>query len=150
MNKLRQLIPILVLLLVTSCNAHKKYSDFDYSYSRSGGFDPVYENFLIKGTDAHYSFEGQGRKVRKDYKLSAAEIQVLEDALAASNFRMIQEDRKKLYDNITTSIVVKKGANAASKSDASFIMPADQHRWNQVVKAFEALIASKTNGTVAR
>lgn len=144
MNKIRQIIPLLVLLLLTSCNAHKKYSDFDYSYSRSGGYAPVYENFLIKGNTAHYSFEGHGKKVKKDFKLSPEEIRVLEEILTTNNFRMIQEDRKKLYDNIATAIVVKKGSNTASKSDASFIMPAHQQRWESVVKVFQDLIASKT------
>ncbi len=146
MNKIRQIIPLLVLLVLTSCNAHKKYSDFDYSYSRSGGLAPVYENFLIKGNTAHYSFEGQGKKIKKNLKISADEIRILEEVLTATDFRMIREDRKKLYDNIATAVVVKKGSNTASKSDASLIMPADRDRWISVVQAFQTLIAAKTQG----
>ena len=58
----------LFILLLASCNSQKKYSDFDYSYSRSGGLSPIYENLWIKGKNAHYSFEGQGENVKKDFK----------------------------------------------------------------------------------
>ncbi|MBW8360052.1 MAG: hypothetical protein K0M63_09675 [Weeksellaceae bacterium] len=147
MNKIKQILPMLILLVLVSCNSQKVYSDYDYSYSRSGGLDPVYENFLIKDGTAHYSFEGQGRKIRKDFKISVSELQELENLLTANNFRMIQEDYKKVYDNIGTAISVKKGPNASSKSDASFIMPKDQQRWNNVVKGFQDLLNSKLAGT---
>jgi hypothetical protein len=57
---------------------------------------------------------------------------------------MIQEDYKKLYDYISTSIVVKKGSQSASKSDASYIMDADKARWENVANTFRQLIDSKT------
>lgn len=134
---------ILVALIFTACNTQKKYSDFDMSYSRSGGLSPIYENFLIKGSKAHYSFEGQGKNVKKDVTITNAERKVLEDALSKNNFRTIQEDHKKLYDYITTSINVKTGNQAASKSDGSYIMPQDQARWNNVVAAFTDLMKAK-------
>jgi hypothetical protein len=147
MNKLKQILPILLLLILASCNSQKIYSDYDYSYSRSGGLDPVYENFLIKDGTAHYYYEGQGKKIKKDFKISDAELRELDNLLTANNFRMIQEDYKKVYDYIGTTIAVKKGPNASSKSDASFIMPKDQQRWNNVVRGFQDLLNAKLAGT---
>ncbi len=134
---------LLILFFIASCNTQKVYSDYDYSYSRSGGFAPVYENFLIKGNKAHYSFEGQGKKIKKNFKISSDEIQKLEEVLAANNFRMIQEDRKKLYDYISTTIKVNVGQQSASKSDASYIMEQDQEKWDRVTQAFQELLKSK-------
>ena len=57
---MKRFIAFFVLLALASCSPQKKYSDFDYSYSRSGGLSPIYENLWIKGKNAHYSFEGQG------------------------------------------------------------------------------------------
>jgi len=60
---MKRIIEILFALIVlVSCNSQKVYSDFDISYSRSGGLAPVYENLLIKDNSVHYSFEGQGKK----------------------------------------------------------------------------------------
>jgi len=56
----------LIILIAISCNSQKIYSDFDISYSKSGGYAPSYENLLIKGNDVHYSFEGQGKKNQKE------------------------------------------------------------------------------------
>ncbi len=142
---MKKTIALFILFLIASCNTHKVYSDFDYSYSRSGGFAPVYENFLIKGNKAHYSFEGQGKKIKKNFKISADEIQKLEEVLAANNFRMIQEDRKKLYDYISISIKVNRGPQSASKTDASYIMVQDQEKWDRVTQAFQELLNSKLN-----
>lgn len=139
-----KLFPILLLWILASCNSQKVYSDYDYSYSRNGGANPVYENFLIKDGHGHYSYEADGKKTTKKVKINAADLQKLEQALTANNFRMIQEDYKKLYDHVATSIRVKKGANAASKSDASQIMPQDQERWNNVVRVFQEIMNSKT------
>ena len=63
---MKRFIAFFVLLALASCSPQKKYSDFDYSYSRSGGLSPIYENLWIKGKNAHYSFEGQGKNVKKD------------------------------------------------------------------------------------
>ena len=63
---MKRFISFFVLLALASCSPQKKYSDFDYSYSRSGGLSPIYENLWIKGKNAHYSFEGQGKNVKKD------------------------------------------------------------------------------------
>ena len=141
---MKRFIAFFVLLALASCSPQKKYSDFDYSYSRSGGLSPIYENLWIKGKNAHYSFEGQGKNVKKDFKLSQDELNNIQNVLEQNNFRMIQEDYKKLYDYISTSIVVKKGSQSASKSDASHIMEADKTRWENVANTFRQLIDSKT------
>lgn len=137
---MKNLIIVITLFLITSCATTNKYSDYDYSYARNGGLSPIYENLLIKGHQAHYSFEDQNQKVKKDFRLSSAQLRGVENALDENNFRTIQEDYKKLYDNISTSINVKKGNNSASKSDASHIMPKDQQRWENVVFVFEEII----------
>ena len=125
----------------------KKYSDFDYSFARSGGLDPIYENLWIRGNMADYSFESRGKKVKKNFTLSDETLKTIETALAENNFRMIQEDYKKLYDNVSTTIVVKKGENSASKSNASFIIAKDKARWDNVATLFEQIIASNVNSS---
>ncbi len=137
----------LFILLLASCNSQKKYSDFDISYMRSGGYAPVYENFLIKGNSVHYSFEGQGKKFKKDFTLTNDELSNIQNTLTENNFRTIQEDYKKVYDNISTSINVKTGPNAGSKTDASFIMAKDQKRWDNITAVFRNLIEKYTAST---
>ncbi|MBV2166457.1 MAG: hypothetical protein KUL76_08010 [Kaistella sp.] len=141
---MKRFIAFFVLLALASCTTQKKYTDFDYSYSRSGGLSPIYENLWIRGNNAHYSFEGQGKNIKKDFTLSKEELNNIQNVLEQNNFRMIQEDYKKLYDYISTSIVVKKGSQSASKSDASYIMEADKTRWENVANTFRQLIDSKT------
>lgn len=139
---MKKLIFVLFAFLLASCNTQKKYSDFDYSFSRSGGFSPIYENLLIKGKNAHYSFEGHGKKIKKDFKISTGELAMVEKAIADNNFRTIQEDYKKVYDYIATSVTVKKGVNSASKSDAAFIIEKDKKRWDDVRSVFQNIISS--------
>ena len=142
---MKRFIAFFVLMVLTACTTQKKYTDFDYSYSRSGGLSPIYENLWIKGNNAHYSFEGQGKNIKKDFTLSKDELSNIQNVLEQNNFRMIQEDYKKLYDYISTSIIVKKGSQSASKSDASYIMEADKSRWENVENTFRKLIDSKTS-----
>jgi hypothetical protein len=138
MNKILGIIFTVIVLV--SCNSQKVYSDFDISYSRSGGYAPLYENLLVKGNNAHYSFDGQGKKYKQDFKISDEDLKKLDQILSQNNFRRIQEDHKKLYDNVTTSINVKKGANEGSKSDASTIMPNYATNWNNILNAFQEII----------
>lgn len=142
---MKNFILVFLLLIFTGCNTQKKFSDFDYSYSRSGGYAPIYENLLIKGNTVTYSFEGQEKNIKKTFKISNEDLQKIETALTNNNFRTIQEDYKKVYDNISIAINVKKGNNSASKSDASFIMKKDQERWKAVVAVFHDLINANKN-----
>ncbi|UOU98508.1 hypothetical protein MUU74_00735 [Chryseobacterium daecheongense] len=138
---MKRIIGILfAIIILVSCNSQKVYSDFDISYSRSGGFAPIYENLLIKDNNAHYSFEGQGKKFKEVFKISDEDLKKLDKTLSQNNFRRIQEDRKKLYDNITTSINVKKGPNEGSKTDASLIMPNYTTNWSNIMNAFQEII----------
>ncbi|MFY1047709.1 hypothetical protein [Chryseobacterium sp. GP-SGM7] len=130
----------LIILMVLSCNSQKKYSDFDISYSKSGGYAPSYENLLIKGNDAHYSFEGQDKKIKKNFKISNEDLKKLDETLSKNNFRRIQEDHKKFYDNVTTSINIKKGANESSKNDGSLIMPNYKTNWENITVHFQEII----------
>jgi len=131
---------LFALMLLVSCNSQKVYSDFDISYSKSGGLAPIYENLLIKGNTAHYSFEGQGKKYRQDFDVSDQELQNLQIALFRNNFKRIQEDHKKIYDHISISINIRKGMNEGSKTDASSIMPAYRTNWSNITNAFQELI----------
>lgn len=131
---------LFALIVLGSCNSQKVYSDFDISYAKSGGIAPIYENLLIKGNDAHYSFEGQGKKYKQDFKISVEDLKKLDHVLSQNNFRRIQEDHKKLYDKVSTSINIKKGANEGSKTDASMIMPNFRTNWNNIVTAFQEII----------
>lgn len=138
MNKI--LGVFLIFLTVLSCNSQKVYQNFDISYSKSGGYAPTYENLLIKGNDAHYSFEGQGKKIKKSFKVSNEDLKNLEETLSKNNFRRIQEDHKKVYDNVTTSINIKKGVNEGSKNDGSMIMPNFKTNWENITAEFQKLI----------
>lgn len=144
---MKKIIALFIFVILAACNTQKKYSDFDYSYSRSGGFAPTYENLLIKGNNAHYSFEGQGKKFKKDFKITSEERKKIENALSQNNFRMIREDYQKVYDNISTSINVKIGNQSGSKSDASMIMEGDKNRWNNITSVFQEIIKNKINAT---
>ena len=144
---MKKIIALFIFVILAACNTQKKYSDFDYSYSRSGGFAPIYENLLIKGNNAHYSFEGQGKKFKKDFKITSEERKKIENALSQNNFRMIREDYQKVYDNISTSINVKIGNQSGSKSDASLIMEGDKNRWNNITSVFQEIIKNKINAT---
>ena len=139
---MKKLFVLFILAVLASCNANKKYSDFDYSFARHGGYAPIYENRWIKGNTAHYSFEGEGKKMKKDFKVSGEDLKNIEDALTKNSFRTIREDLKKVYDYRSTSINVKKGPNSRSKSDASFIMENDRPRWNNIVSVFQQIIDS--------
>lgn len=131
---------LFALIALVSCNSQKIYSDFDISYSRSGGFAPIYENLLIKGYDAHYSFEGQGKKYKQDFKVSKEDLNTIKRTLSQNNFRKIQEDRQKIYDHISTSVNVKKGPNEGNKTDASSIMPKFRTNWTNITNVFHELI----------
>lgn len=144
---MKKLFVLFILAVLASCNANKKYSDFDYSFARHGGYAPIYENLWIKGNTAHYSFEGDGKKMKKDFKVSGEELKNIEDALTKNSFRTIREDLKKVYDYRSTSINVKKGPNSGSKSDASFIMENDRPRWNNIVSVFQQIIDSNVDSS---
>lgn len=138
---MKRIIGILFAIIVlVSCNSQKVYSNFDISYSKSGGSKPVYENLLIKDNTAHYSFEGDGKKIKEDFKVTAEDLKKLNNILSQNNFRRIQEDHKKLYDNVTTSINIKKGPNEGSKTDASLVMPNFKTNWTNIVNAFQEII----------
>ncbi len=138
---MKRIIEILFALIVlVSCNSQKVYSDFDISYSRSGGLAPVYENLLIKDNSAHYSFEGQGKKHKQDFKISDEDLKKITATLSQNNFRRIQEDHKKIYDIVATTINVKKGPNEGSKTDASSIMPNYKTNWENIITVFQEII----------
>jgi len=131
---------IFTMIIMVSCNSQKVYSDFDISYSKSGGYAPVYENLLIKGNNVHYSYEGEGKKYSQTFTLTNEDLKKLDNTLSQNNFRRIQEDHKKIYDGIATSINIKKGANEGSKTDASSIMPNFKTNWANITTAFQEII----------
>lgn len=106
---MKRFVAFCFLVLLTACTSQNKYSDFDYSYSRSGGYAPIYENLWIKGNTAQYSFEGEGKKVKKAFKISSEDLLKIKNTLNQQNFRTIKEDYKKVYDHISISINAKKG-----------------------------------------
>jgi len=145
---MKNLLAILfAIVIIVSCNSQKAYSDFDIGYSKSGGYAPIYENLLIKGNDAHYSFEGKEKKVRTTFKLTAEEIQNLNQILTQNNFRHIAEDNKKVYDRVAVSINVKNGENSGNKTDASMIMPQSKNNWDRIVNAFQDIITKNVKNS---
>ena len=136
---------IMILAGCASSSNQKKYSDFDYSFARSGGLSPIYENLLIKGNKAHYSFEGHGKNIKKDFTITNEDLKNIENTLTQNKFTRIQEDYRKLYDNISVEINIKKGNNAGSKTDASLIMEKNKDQWEKIVNTFQQVIDSKVN-----
>lgn len=140
---MKKLIFVFLIIITVGCSSNQsKYSDFDYSFARSGGLSPIYENLLIKGNKVHYSFEGQGKNIKKDFTISNEDLKKIENTLTENKFTKIQQDYKKLYDNISVEINVKKGDNTGSKSDASLIMQKNQQHWEKIVSAFQDVINS--------
>ena len=137
---MKKLIFVCLLTILTACATPNKYSDFDYSFARSGGLVPVYENLLIKGNKVYYRYQRQNTKIKRDFSITEAELKNIEAVLTANDFRLIQEDYKKFYDNISTSVNVTKGINSGSKSNASSIIESDQQRWDNVVAVFQQII----------
>lgn len=140
---MKKVIFVFLILILSACATstnQKKYSDFDYSFARSGGLSPIYENLLIKGNKAHYSFEGQGKNIKKDFTLTNDDLKNIENVLTQNKFRRIQEDYKKLYDKVSVEITVKKGSNAGSKTDASLIMQKNKEDWEKIVNTFQEII----------
>lgn len=140
---MKKVIFVFLILILSACATstnQKKYSDFDYSFARSGGLSPIYENLLIKGNKAHYSFEGQGKNIKKDFTLTNDDLKNIEYVLTQNKFRRIQEDYKKLYDKVSVEITVKKGSNAGSKTDASLIMEKNKGDWEKIVNTFQEII----------
>lgn len=131
---------LFAIIVLVSCNSQKIYSDFDISYSKSGGLAPIYENLLIKGNTAYYSFEGQSKKFKQNFNVSNEDLSKLEKVISQNNFRRIEEDHKKIYDFISTSIIIKKGSNSGSKTDASAIMPNYKTNWTNITSAFQEII----------
>lgn len=138
---------LLLIMIAVSCNSQKIYSDFDISYSKSGGYAPIYENLLIKGNNVYYSFEGQQKKIKTKFKLTPEEIQNLHQVLTQNKFRHIAEDHQKIYDHVAVSINVKNGENSANKTDAGMIMPEYRKNWDQVVKVFQDIISKNVKNT---
>lgn len=141
---MKKVLFIFLVLILAGCSSQLKYSDFDYSYTRSGGKLITYENLLIKGTDVHYSFEGPEKKFKKDFKISNQEVKNIENIISTHNFRTIQEDYKKVYDRVSTTITVKNGENSGRKSDAALIMEKDKMRWDEIKIIFQQIIDSNT------
>ncbi|WP_312077235.1 hypothetical protein [Chryseobacterium sp.] len=135
----------LILTFLISCNTQKGFSEFDYSYSKTGGKISAYENLLIKENNVTYSLESKERKVKKKFKISDAELQNIDKVLSENQFRKIIEDRKKIYDKPAVIITVKKGDNSGSKTDASLIMAVDQTKWENVVEVFQKIIDNNVN-----
>lgn len=138
---MKKIFVFLVLMFLTACQSQKVFENYDISYSRSGGLAPIYENLLIQGNTARFFFEGHGKKYSKSIHLSDAEKQKFITALETNRLRFIQEDHKKLYDYVTTTIKQKK--NNIIKSDGSGIMPANEEEWSNMVAVFEDFIKTK-------
>lgn len=146
---MKNVLFVFIFLIFANCNTQKKYSDFDYSFSRSGGKIAIYENLLIKGNNAHYSLDGPEKKMKKDFTLSDDELKRIENILSQNDFRKIQEDYKKVYDHVSTAINVKNGPNSGRKSDASFIMEKDKKRWKAILNTFEQIINTNIQETAS-
>ena len=141
---MKKFIVLLVILALTvSCTSNKVFENYELSYSRSGGYAPLYENVLIKGKTVNYFFEGHGKKYNTKATLSEAEKLTLYKAIKDNNMKFIQEDHLKMYDNITTTIKMKNGGESIYKNDGSGIKEEDHQKWNNIATAFENFINSK-------
>ena len=142
---MKNILAIICLIFLSACASQKKFNDFDISYTKSGGLSPIYENLLIKNNKVHYSLEGQGKKINKDFIISTEDKNQINELLSENKFKSIQEDYKKQYDFISISINVKSGENFGSKTNASGIMPKDQKKWQNIVDYFQKYINTSTD-----
>ena len=137
---MKKLIFIFLLLSLAGCNSQKLYSEYDYSFARSGGRIPMYENLLISGNKAHYSFEGRAKDIKTSFTISNKDLRNIERVLTENQFNKIQEDYQKIYDNVAVEINITKGENAGSKSDASLIRKNYKQNWENIVSVFQEII----------
>lgn len=132
---------LLTLIILTGCASKPDFENYEYSYSKSGGLAPTYENLFLAGREGQYFYEGQNRKYSKSLKLTRAEQNTLATAIASNRLQTVREDYKKFYDFVATTIKVKNPN--IRKTNGSGIMPQDQQRWQNVVDAFEKIINDK-------
>jgi pyrrolidone-carboxylate peptidase len=137
---MKKLLFLCLLMILGGCSTQNKFSDFDYSFARSGGISPSYENLLIRGDQAFYSFKAPGKKIKKDFQVSTKDLENIEKVLTENQFRKIEEDLNKLFDQVKVEITVKNGDNSGRKSDASLIRKKDQQNWMNVVAEFQRII----------
>lgn len=135
---MRNLVLLLALLLFGGCASKPDFENYEYSYSRSGGLAPTYENLFITGQNGQYFFEGQNQKYSRTLKLTKVEQNAIAAAVRNNQFHTVREDHQKLYDFVSTTIKVK--SSSIRKTDGSGIMPPDQKRWQNVVDVFEKII----------
>lgn len=140
---MKKLLLILLIGCLYSCTNQSVFEHYELSYSRSGGYAPIYENLLIEGNTARFYFEGQNQKYNKKTSISNDEKALILKAIETSKLKEIREDYKKVYDNITTTIKVKTPNEKLFKDDGSFIIPEHQARWNSIIQAFESFIQAK-------
>ncbi len=136
---------ILILLIGTlySCTNQSVFEQYELSYSRSGGYAPIYENLLIEGNTANFYSEAPGKKYNTKAVISNQEKAAIFKSIQTNDLKSIREDYKKVYDNITTTVKVKTPNDKIFKDDGSFITPEHQERWNGIISVFEAYITSK-------
>lgn len=140
---MKKIVFFVVLFIMASCTRSSIFEQYELSYSRSGGFAPIYENLLIRNNTAYYFFEGSGKKFNKKAQISQEEKSKLYDAINDNELAQIREDYKKVFDNITTTVKVKNASQKIFKDDGSFIVPEHQSRWQAVTGAFESFIEAK-------
>lgn len=141
---MKKLLFFTLLILLVGCqNKRSIFEQYEISYSRSGGYAPIYENLLIKENTAYFFYEGRGSKYEQKVKISPSEKNQLLSALEKNNISGIRADNKKVYDNITTTVKLKRADTSIFKDDGSFIIPEHQARWANITSAFESFIKSK-------
>lgn len=140
---MKKLVLLLMLFALAACNRTSIFETYELSYSRSGGYAPIYENLLIENFTAYYFFEGQGQKYNKKVSISSEEKQALLHSIESNDLSSIREDYKKLFDHITTTIKVKTTKQKTFKDNGSAIVPEHQARWANMVQSFESFIQSK-------
>ena len=91
---MKKLIFVFLILILGGCTSQKVYTDFDYSFARSGGRIPMYENLLITGNNVHYSFEGQGKDNKSDASLIMPKDQARWDEIVSAFQKVIDRNIK--------------------------------------------------------
>ncbi|AZI20780.1 hypothetical protein [Chryseobacterium taklimakanense] len=66
---MKKLIALFLITILAACNSHKVFDNYELSYSKSGGFAPIYENMLIKGNTVNYFLKARVKNTAKKVRL---------------------------------------------------------------------------------
>ena len=147
---MKNLVTFLAIIFSIYCHAQKTKSKVTYTYSFTVPMLGVYEDLVIVGTKANYSYkeEREKKKQTKDFTLSKKEVKNLEQSIKENSFATIRQEISDTGgpDGSFYSISVKKGKDEVEKVSQKIIKE-EVVRWRNMVKVFEDIIKTHVDFT---